>query len=370
MRARAFRRSCRLFAASQLLALTVAGCGDDSAAGDDDDDDDDEVIDAAPDAPADALVDAPDDPLMPMTLEASGLWSDFAGEVLADGVYRYEVSYALWSDGAAKRRWIYLPPGEQIDTSDMDYWVYPVGTKLWKEFRRDGVRIETRFLFKTAEDTWYRIAYGWNAEGTATAAVPSAGADDVFGTPHDVPSRNDCNKCHVRMPDRVIGFTAILLDHPLDGVDDAEMNLDRLVGEGWLSAPPVAGGGGSYFPVPGDEVTRRTLGYVHANCGGCHHARSDVFDALDMTLKLEAASLAEPGVTPQDTTIWQTTVGVENQLDLSGVTARVEPGAPGASAMFVRMNQRGGQTMPPLGTEDVDVPAVADLEAWILSLPP
>ena len=50
---------------------------------------------------------------------------------------------ALWSDGAVKRRFIYLPPGTTIDTTNMDEWVFPVGTKFWKEFSVDGRKLRT-----------------------------------------------------------------------------------------------------------------------------------------------------------------------------------------------------------------------------------
>ena len=33
--------------------------------------------------------------------------------------------YPLWTDGAAKRRWISLPPGTAIDASDPENWVFP-----------------------------------------------------------------------------------------------------------------------------------------------------------------------------------------------------------------------------------------------------
>ena len=50
----------------------------------------------------------------------------------------YAPKFQLWSDSATKKRWIYLPPGSQIDTSDMDFWKFPVGTKVWKEFSAVG----------------------------------------------------------------------------------------------------------------------------------------------------------------------------------------------------------------------------------------
>src|SRR5687767_4958187 len=74
------------------------------------------------------------------SLGSTGLFSDLATEQLSPGVRAYRPRYELWSDGAEKRRWILLPEGERIDTSNMDDWVFPVGTKLWKEFSRDGTR--------------------------------------------------------------------------------------------------------------------------------------------------------------------------------------------------------------------------------------
>src|SRR5690606_22772761 len=100
---------------------------------------------------------------------------------------------------AVKKRWMYLPPDEQIDTSDMDYWTYPVGTRLWKEFRRDGVRVETRLLYKyragVGPGSWRALAFAWNAEQTdALAAL--GGVDNALGTDHDVPAMVECLQCH------------------------------------------------------------------------------------------------------------------------------------------------------------------------------
>ncbi len=46
--------------------------------------------------------------------------------------------------------WVYLPPGATIDTSNMDEWTFPVGTKFWKEFVVAGVLTETRLLHKVS----------------------------------------------------------------------------------------------------------------------------------------------------------------------------------------------------------------------------
>ena len=90
----------------------------------------------------DAPIDA--NPLMPTTLQETGLCDDGPCAVIKPGILAFAPQYTLYSDGATKRRWIALPPGEVIDTSDMDYWRFPVGTRLWKEFVRGGVRIGHR----------------------------------------------------------------------------------------------------------------------------------------------------------------------------------------------------------------------------------
>ena len=105
----------------------------------------------APDGGMEAgLPDASDSGTLPFArlLSATGLYVDTKKGDLAPDVREYQPQYTLWSDGATKRRWLYLPPGTKIDTSDMDFWLYPVGTKAWKEFSRDGKRLETRLMHK------------------------------------------------------------------------------------------------------------------------------------------------------------------------------------------------------------------------------
>src|SRR4051812_24839823 len=65
---------------------------------------------------------------VPDRLSATGLYRDPRSEALADGVRPFTPRFASWSDGATKRRWIYLPPRTQIDTRDPDAWNFPVGT--------------------------------------------------------------------------------------------------------------------------------------------------------------------------------------------------------------------------------------------------
>ena len=102
---------------------------------------------------------------LPQRLAETGLYADIATGELAADVVAYTPQFPLWSDGADKRRWIWLPPGTQIDTDDQDEWKFPDGTKLWKEFSVAGIAIETRLIEKRgpADDDWIPISYVWNA---------------------------------------------------------------------------------------------------------------------------------------------------------------------------------------------------------------
>ena len=167
---------------------------------------------------------------LPEALSETGLYMAGSTSTLAPGVVAYEPRYVLWSDGAEKKRYLYLPPGAQIDTSDMDRWTFPVGTKVWKEFSRGGKRLETRLLWKNGETGWFQMAFVWNADGSDALAAPR-GAQNVGGTAHDVPARNRCSDCHDGSSDKLLGISAIQLSHDLPGV-----NLKQLA-QGWTLEP-------------------------------------------------------------------------------------------------------------------------------------
>src|SRR4051812_19214908 len=89
----------------------------------------------------------------PAHLRDTGLYADAAMTSVAPGILPFSPQYPLWTDGAAKRRWIRLPPGATIDASRADAWEFPVGTKLWKEFSFGGRRAETRMIERLADGT-------------------------------------------------------------------------------------------------------------------------------------------------------------------------------------------------------------------------
>ncbi len=117
---------------------------------------------------------APADPAaLPTSLRDTGLYSDWDHKTVASANLAYTPQYPLWSDGARKQRWIYLPPGAAIDGHDPDAWQFPVGTKLWKEFAF-GRRAETRYMERTPGG-WRYATYVWMADGHDAVLAPKAG---------------------------------------------------------------------------------------------------------------------------------------------------------------------------------------------------
>ncbi|MFK8000133.1 MAG: hypothetical protein AB8H86_11095 [Polyangiales bacterium] len=349
-----------------LILLTLAlACGDD-----------DSPIDGGPsDAASDsaALLDGgledvpsdtpPDIPLdvPPDTFDAGppcegppGLYRTPQCTELADGVRAYSPNYWLWSDGVDKERFIFLPEGELIDTSDPNNWIYPVGTRVWKTFIVDGVRIETRLLEKYEEgsgfDSWNTLTYAWNEAQDAVVEV-NGGLENALGTDHDIPSRGQCIQCHGQTgrTDFLTSFTAIQLNH-----DDAGFSLAELNDEGWLSEPiDVAAA-----VVPGTPEESAALGYLHANCGNCHGNRLAP-SGLSMWVDVGLDDVEE-------TATYTTAVGVPS-LRLDGdATVRIVPGDSAQSVAFRRMQSRMvGLQMPPIGTELVDDEGSLEVQTWI-----
>jgi hypothetical protein len=301
--------------------------------------------DCAPPPPA-ILAQVPD------RLSATGLYRDVRGEALADGVQPFAPRFALWTDGAAKRRWIYLPPRAQIDTRDPDAWNFPVGTKLWKELSYAGVRVETRMLYKHGpqRDAWTPIAYVWADDGDAHARPD--GVIDARHTGHAVPSAAACLGCHGGTPSGVLGFSAIQLPrHAKDGA----LDLARLEAAHAVSRPLPAN------DLPGDPATQAALGYLHANCSHCHnqfrpaHTGPRCFDPeRAFSFLLRTGELASPGATAT----FRTAIGPV-----------IEAGDPDASAILDRMQSRNLRFgMPALGTDTVDRAGVQLIRTWIAAL--
>jgi hypothetical protein len=191
---------------------------------------------------------------------------------------------------------------------------------------------------------YFMGAFVWNEDESDAVLVPDW-IENVRGTDHDVPAQKDCLVCHDGDTGRVLGFSAV--QQP-----EAPHAL--------LTAPPA-----HPFTAPGDTLTSRALGYLHANCGHCHNENGTSWPDTDMDLRLRVGDR-----TVQDTAAYRTSVGVPMQsFNGSALELRVTAGKPAASGIYYRMSMRGPKTqMPPLATEHVDEAGVQALRAWIEQL--
>lgn len=296
-----------------------------------------------PDVPPDAEV-LPT--VMPARLSETGIYTDIRAKTLSPRLKEFTPNNVLWSDGAEKHRWYQLPVGATIDTTDMNHWKFPVGTKFFKEFSLDGKRLETRLIWRVA-DTGDRErdtlvgSYVWD-DSESDAEFAKDGAQNLRGTEHDAPAADRCWRCHVGEPGHALGMSALQLG-----------DVSALP----LSSPPPAG---TTYAAPNEA-----LGYLHANCGHCHNPMGGAWVDSHMILRLDVDE--RDAATTQTV---QTTVGVQlEQWVSNGFTYRIVPGDPDMSAAFYRITQRTMFVqMPPLATEKTDDNGIALVRSWIQSL--
>jgi hypothetical protein len=307
----------------------------------------------------------------PERLADTGLYADFDARVVSPDVLAFSPQYPLWTDGAAKERWIRLPPGTAIDASDPDAWRFPPGTRLWKEFSF-GRRVETRMIERGRDGRWSFATYVWDEDERDARLAPERGLRGVIetsgGKRHDVPARQDCRACHEGGPSVVLGFSALQLSSDRDPLAlhaesprPGSVDLAELVERGLVRGLPdtlVATPPRIEARTPRE---RAALGYLHGNCGQCHNDRGPLASlglALDVPLAGPRRG-APPAIT---STLGRPSV----YRGCRDASERIAPGDPEHSLLPRRMGSRNAiLQMPPLGTNVADEEALRLLSDWI-----
>jgi hypothetical protein len=307
-------------------------------------------------------------------LQCAGLYSNILAKTIAPELKPYTPGLVLWADGAEKQRWISLPPGQKIDNTDPDEWVFPNGTKVWKEFQLDGKRIETRLYAKGADGIWQHTTYVWDdAESDARRADGGKLIPRPNGTPYEVPTSNECNECHSGRKDRLLGLEAVNLGMPgAQGV-----TLASLVKDGLLTNPPASTT--VAFPEDATGKAAAALAWVHVSCGPCHNRSKDSSAQNSMIRFLTYPSDLALPVTGLDA--YTTTVDRQTSTDIPDgggaqfqVIKRGDPSSSLASYLSGRRVAPGDvpnvkQQMPPIVTRLVDTKGHQLLDDWITALP-
>lgn len=292
----------------------------------------------------------------PATLSEYGFFVDVAKQVPASGVMPYRVQTPLWSDGAEKLRFVYVPPGQKAHAQGDGLLNLPVGSALVKTFKMGGKLVETRVLLHRA-DGWLGLPYLWNAEQTEARLV-LAGARLALTTPqgkaidYAVPNKNQCKECHMA------GDVVVPI-----GPKARNLSAD------WLAAFHKAG---KLDALP--KVVRRVplwedqekvalddaaRGWLDANCAHCHKSDGAASNS-GLYLGWEVTDRTALGINKRPVAAGR---GAGN-LDFA-----IVPGDPDHSILTYRMaSLEGGVAMPELGRASVDPAGLAIVRAWIAAM--
>jgi hypothetical protein len=287
--------------------------------------------------------------------------------------------YPLWTDGAAKSRWVRLPEGSKIDVSDVDAWRFPPGTTFWKEFSWEGRKVETRMVRVGAGGEVMFASYVWKEDQSDAVLAPEGGVPGVYGVAegkrHSIPSVADCISCHQSSPSVALGFTALQLSDDRDPmaphavpVPEGGVTLRGLVEEGRLSPPRPELAVRPPRIRASDPVARAAMGYLSANCGHCHNTRGPL-------ARLGFSFLHASGDSSSPEPVLVTAVASHGRYVVPGVPADssylIAPGAPNRSAVLYRMSsRRPSSQMPPVGTVLRNEEATKLVREWIEHLRP
>lgn len=132
-------------------------------------------------------VGAPPANTLPLTLSATGAFSNVAALTPAAKLIPYQLNAPFWSDGAVKSRWATIPDGTTVGFTETGDWSFPTGSVLVKHFElpvddtNPAVRrrLETRLLVRTADGASYGATYKWRADNSDADLMDSGLTENI-----------------------------------------------------------------------------------------------------------------------------------------------------------------------------------------------
>lgn len=333
----------------------------------------------------------------PRLLSAYGFFRDAGAREPSARVTPYDLNTALYSDGALKFRYVYIPRGQQARYSADDVFEFPVGTVLIKTFafaadmRRptENVRfLETRLLIRRAEG-WIALPYVWNEAQTEArlsvigAQVPASFTNEegaAIALDWSVPNVNQCRGCHARAGGndvlpigpsaRNLNFATELVVHSggpagnlPSGIEETNNQIDEWRRAGFLTgAPEHAQHSAPRVPNAYDAsspLEQRARAYLDVNCAHCHNPAGPAHTS-GLDLRWSQNDPALWGVRKRPVAAGRGSAGFEFSI---------EPGHPERSILLHRMQSTDpGTMMPELGRTLVDERAVQLMRDWIAGM--
>ena len=303
------------------------------------------------------------------------------------GLIPYDLNAPLWTDGAAKLRWLAVPndgshdtAGEKIGFSADGEWSFPIGSVLVKQFdlpvddTNPSIlrRLETRFIVHGSDGNYYGVTYRWRPDGS-DADLLANGQDETItiataggGSRSQVwsyPSRADCMNCHNTNAGSVLGARTHQLNrdltYPSTGTADNQLRALNNIG---IFSPAIDENQISTYlksvhvDDTGASLEDRARSYLAGNCAHCHRpgGTNAYFDARFETPLSQQNLLNGP------------------LLYTNGIAGAhvVTPDSVPQSMAHVRLGSLGPEKMPPVGKNIVDTEALAVIGQWIDSLDP
>ncbi len=275
----------------------------------------------------------------------------------------YTLNTPLYSDGADKLRFAYVPYGKAMKANGDGLLEFPVGSALIKTFAfgegADRRLIETRLLLHRAEG-WVALPYVWNEEQTdarlalAGARIPVTRPDGTEIS-YRVPNKNQCKQCHVK-------------DGGVTPIGPKARNLPtqwlrEAVAGGRLDKMPMVTAGLPHWGERDSEsadVAAFARAYLDVNCAHCHQPGGMASNS-GLDLRWEQGDPHALGIRKPP---------VAAGRGAGGLLVSIEPGAPDKSILVHRMaSTEPGVAMPELGKSTVDEEGLAMIRQWIDEMP-
>lgn len=296
----------------------------------------------------------------PTLLSQTGCFQASDPKIPVAALIPFDVNAALWSDGAAKQRYLAIPDGTTITVQPSGDFDFPNGTVLAKTFSLGGKRIETRLFMRHLNGTWAGYTYEWNDLETEATLLPGAKARVVGTQTWNYPSRSQCLQCHTAIAGRSLSPEVGQLNRDMlyPATGRTANQLETLAGLGFLSAPlsgPVATLPRYEAPFGTGTLELRARAYLHANCAGCHQQGMGQGPA-DWRYSLTFRNTNSCNVAPQN-----------GNLGITGAMLIV-PGSPSTSIVSRRIHALNAFRMPPVGSVIEDPQGTALIDQWITSL--
>jgi uncharacterized repeat protein (TIGR03806 family) len=314
---------------------------------------------------------------IPKLLSQTGVFTDLKNMTPAPFLIPYAVNSPLWSDGAAKSRWMAVPGHAQIQFSDTREWTFPAGTVFVKNFSLPVddsnpnllQRLETRILVRDTNGGVYGASYKWRPDNS-DADLVNAGITEPIqiktatGTRTQnwfFPGKQDCLTCHTPQSGGVLGVNTRQLNGDLtysNGVTDNQLRaLNHIrIFKSRISEAQINNMDREVSVTNDAEpLELRARSYLDSNCAQCHRPGGvGAFFDTRFDTPLERQGLINGPIA--------------NPLGIPGAKVIV-PDDPNRSILFQRIGVVGDNQMPPLARNLVDSNAVAVIAEWINSLP-